>query len=65
MCQLPDELVLVPDWLHAMDGNNSMKQVDSLGHADQCVFTSDYLIPLSKVNKFKDNVCTHPGANKT
>lgn len=24
-CQLPGEPELVPDWLHAMDGNNSMK----------------------------------------
>ena len=64
MCQLPDEPVLVPDRLHAMDGNNSMKWVDGSGHANQHVFTSYYLIPLSKVNKFKDDVHTHPGANK-
>ena len=54
--------MLVSDWLYAMDGNNSMEQVDGLGHADQHVFVSNYLIPPSKVNRFKDNVKTHPGA---
>ena len=54
--------MLVPDWLHAMDGNNSMKRVDGSGHADQRVFVSDYLIPPSKVDKFKDDVKTRPGA---
>lgn len=63
-CQLPDEPVLVPDRLHAMDGNNSMKRVDGSGHADQRVFTSDYLISPSKVDKFKDDVKTRPGASK-
>ena len=42
MYQLSDELALVPEWLHAMDRNNSMKHVDSLGHANQCVFISDF-----------------------
>jgi hypothetical protein len=61
-CQLPGEPVLVPDRLHAMDGNNSMKRVDGSGHADHRVFVSDYLIPPSKVDKFKDDVKTRPGA---
>lgn len=60
--QLPGEPVLVPDRLHAMDGNNSMKRVDGSGHADHRVFVSDYLIPPSKVDKFKDDVKTRPGA---
>jgi hypothetical protein len=58
---LPGEPVLVPYWLHDMDGNNPMKQVDGSGHADQHVFISDYLIPLSKVDKFKNDVKTCPG----
>ena len=45
-----------------MDGNNSMKWVDGLGHVNQHVFVSDYLITPSKVDRFKDNVKTHPGA---
>jgi hypothetical protein len=39
-----------------------MKRVDGSGHADQRVFTSDYLIPPAKVDKFKDDVHTRPGA---
>lgn len=62
MCQLPGEPALVPERLHAMDGNNSMKQVDGSGHADQHVFNSDYLIPSSQVDKFKDDIKIHPGA---
>ena len=62
MYQLSDEPALVPEQLHAMDGNNSMKCVDGSGHADQHVFISDYLIPSSTVDKFKDNVNIHPGA---
>ena len=59
-CQLLGEPTLVPEWLHAMDGNNSMKQVNGSGHADEHVFTSDYLIPPSKVDTFKDDVQTWP-----
>lgn len=54
--------MLVPDRLHAMDGNNSMKRVDASGVADLRVFTSDYLISPSKVDEFKDNVKTRLGA---
>jgi Kyakuja-Dileera-Zisupton transposase len=60
-CQLPGELELVPDQLHVMDGNNSMKQVDGSGHSDECAFLSDYLIPPSMVDNFKDDVVTCPG----
>jgi hypothetical protein len=59
---LPDEPALIPERLHAMDGNNSMKRVDSSGHADQRVFVSDYLIPSSTVDQFKDDVTIRPGA---
>lgn len=59
---MPDEPALVPDRLHAMDGNNSMKRVDGSGHADPRVFISDYIIPSSTVDKFKDDVNTRPGA---
>ena len=41
-----------------------MKQVDGSGHADQCVFNSDYLIPSSQFDKFKDDVEIHLGAKK-
>lgn len=60
-CQVPGELELVPDRLHAMDGNNFMKQVDGSGNCDEHVFSSDYLIPPSIVDNFKDDVATHPG----
>jgi hypothetical protein len=39
-----------------MDGNNSMKRVNGSGHADGRIFISDYLIPPSKVDTFKDDV---------
>lgn len=39
-----------------------MKCVAGSGHADQRVFISDYLIPSSMVDKFKDDVKTCPGA---
>lgn len=52
---------MVPERLHAMDGNNSMKRVNGSGHADGRVFISDYLIPPSKVDVFKDDVRTRPG----
>ena len=60
-CQLPDEPALVPGRLHAMDQNNSMKRVDGSGHADHRIFVSDYLIPSSTVDNFKDDVVTCPG----
>jgi Kyakuja-Dileera-Zisupton transposase len=44
-----------------MDGNNSMKRVDASGHADERVFISDYLIPPTKVDAFRDDVRTRPG----
>ncbi|KAF8229078.1 hypothetical protein L208DRAFT_1288390, partial [Tricholoma matsutake] len=59
--KVPGELELVPDRLHAMDGNNFMKQVDGSGNCDEHVFSSDYLIPPSIVDNFKDDVATHPG----
>ena len=52
---------MVPERLHAMDGNNSMKRVNGSGHADGHIFISDYLIPPSKVDTFKDDVQTRPG----
>jgi hypothetical protein len=39
-----------------------MKRVDGSGHADERVFVSDYLIPPTKVDRFKDDVQTRPGA---
>lgn len=42
-----------------------MKQVNGSGHADDCVFTSDYLIPPSKVDIFKDDVQIHPGTQSS
>ncbi|KAI0245050.1 hypothetical protein BJV78DRAFT_1087594, partial [Lactifluus subvellereus] len=59
--KLPGEPTLVPDRLHAMDGNNSMKRVNASGHADERVFISDYLIPPTKVDAFRDDVRTRPG----
>ena len=60
-CQLPGEPELVPDRLHAMDGNNSMKRVDGSGHSDERVFLSDYFIPPETVDNFKHDVETRPG----
>ena len=44
-----------------MDGNNSAKRVDRSGHADPRVFDSDYFIPVSQVDHFKDDVKLRPG----
>jgi Kyakuja-Dileera-Zisupton transposase len=44
-----------------MDGNNSLKRVDGAGHTDQRTFISDYIIPVSEVDQFKDDVRTRPG----
>ena len=38
-----------------------MKRVDGSGHNNDHVFSSDYLIPPSKVNLFKDDIQTCPG----
>jgi hypothetical protein len=39
-----------------MDGNNSMKRVDGAAHSDAREFNSDYLIPPTEVDAFKDDV---------
>jgi len=44
-----------------MDGNNSAKRVDRSGHADPRIFDSDYFIPVSQVDHFKDDVKLRPG----
>ena len=54
--QQPDEPPLYPAWLNAFNGNNSLKCVDGLGHADECCFTSSYLIPPAEVEQFKNDV---------
>ena len=44
-----------------MDGNNSAKQMDNVGHADCCTFPSTYMISRADVDAFKDDVCMRPG----
>jgi len=39
-----------------MDGSNSAKWVDGLGHTDERVFRSDYHILCEVVDHFKDDV---------
>lgn len=48
-----------------MDGNNSAKQMTTVGHADYCKFTSRYMITSEDVNAFKDDVHLHPGEQVT
>ncbi|KAG2120217.1 hypothetical protein BD769DRAFT_1361914 [Suillus cothurnatus] len=52
----PDEPILSPARLHAMDGNFSAKRFDSSGSADPRLFCSQYFIPEAEVDQFKDNV---------
>ncbi|KAG1724504.1 uncharacterized protein EDB91DRAFT_1239971 [Suillus paluster] len=56
-----NEEPLDPARLDSMDGNNSLKRVDGSGHADERVFPSEYLIPPSEVEFFKDDVRLRPG----
>ncbi|KAF8515748.1 hypothetical protein JB92DRAFT_3114698 [Gautieria morchelliformis] len=57
--KLEDEPALVPVRLQAMDGNMSLKRIDGSGHTDEHIFHSDYHIPPSEVDRFKDDV-HHP-----
>ena len=54
--QQPDEPVLVPARLHAMDGNNSLKRIEASGHADERSFKSAFLIPPEEVDQFQNEV---------
>ncbi|KAG2079040.1 hypothetical protein BDR04DRAFT_1146733 [Suillus decipiens] len=56
----PDKPPLYPASLDSFDGNNSLKCVNSSGHADEHCFTSSYLITVDEVEKFKDDVCLCP-----
>ncbi|KAG0697415.1 hypothetical protein DFH29DRAFT_946408 [Suillus ampliporus] len=56
-----NEEPLDPARLDSMDRNNSLKRVDGSGHTDERVFPSEYLIPPSEVEFFKDDVRLHPG----
>jgi Kyakuja-Dileera-Zisupton transposase len=42
-----------------MDGNMSLKRIDGAGHTDERIFYSDYHIPPSDVDRFKDDVSQH------
>ena len=44
-----------------MDGNNSAKRMDNVGHADRRIFPSTYMISRTEVDMFKDDVRTRPG----
>ncbi|KAI0039816.1 hypothetical protein FA95DRAFT_1503682 [Auriscalpium vulgare] len=51
-----NEPMLVPARLHAMDGNNSQKRLQGVGHTDEREFFSDYFIPPEQVDTFADEV---------
>ncbi|KAI6145668.1 hypothetical protein EDD17DRAFT_1767881 [Pisolithus thermaeus] len=57
----PDEPPLSPARLHSMDGNQSAKRLDGSGSADSRLFHSDYFIPHTEVERFKDEVRDRPG----
>ncbi len=59
--QLTTDPVLVPDRMHAMDGNSSVKRMTGSGHADERVFTSPLFISQQDVDNFKDDVKNKPG----
>ena len=44
-----------------MDGNNSAKWMDHVGHADHHIFPSIYMISRADVDMFEDDVHTWPG----
>ncbi|KAI0037317.1 hypothetical protein FA95DRAFT_1507086, partial [Auriscalpium vulgare] len=52
----PDEPTLVPDRLHAMDGNSSQKRLRGAGRADLRHFDSDYFLSPAQVDVFADEV---------
>ncbi|KAG1877380.1 hypothetical protein F4604DRAFT_1880377 [Suillus subluteus] len=52
----PDEPMLSPARLHAMDGNFSAKRLDGSGSADLRQFCSRYFISEAEVEQFKDDV---------
>ncbi|KAG1889496.1 hypothetical protein F4604DRAFT_1569290, partial [Suillus subluteus] len=57
----PDKVALFPASLRAMDGNNSAKQMDNVGLTDHRIYPSRYMIVSSGMDRFKDDVCLHPG----
>jgi hypothetical protein len=57
--QQDNEPCLVPARVHAMDGNFSLKCVDSAGHTDERKFESSYQISPAQVDIFKDEVNHH------
>ncbi|KAG1845645.1 hypothetical protein F4604DRAFT_1936793 [Suillus subluteus] len=63
----PDEPMLSPAQLHAMDGNFSAKRLDGSGSADPRLFCSQYFISEADVDQFKDDVRRQTGesANST
>jgi hypothetical protein len=57
----PNECLLYPASLRAMDGNNSAKCMVNAGSTDCCIFPSRYMIPPDQVDIFKDDVQLCPG----
>ncbi|KAG2108835.1 hypothetical protein BD769DRAFT_1630507 [Suillus cothurnatus] len=57
----PGEPLLYPARLDSFDGNNSLKRIDSSGHADERLFESSYFIHPADVELFKDDVRLRPG----
>lgn len=45
-----------------MDGNSSAKRLAGAGSSDHRTFLSNYIIPFSEVERFKDDVRLRPGA---
>ncbi|KAG1833219.1 hypothetical protein DFJ58DRAFT_719455 [Suillus subalutaceus] len=52
----PNESILSPAQLHAMDGNFSAKRLDGSGSADTRLFQSQYSISEAEVDQFKDDI---------
>ncbi|PSR73315.1 hypothetical protein PHLCEN_2v10843 [Hermanssonia centrifuga] len=58
---LANDPILVPDRMHAMDGNSSVKRMTGSGHADERVLASHLFISPEDVDIFKDDVKNKPG----
>jgi hypothetical protein len=52
---------LFPASIKSMDGNTSFKCLKDADPTNECVFNSNYNMPFSRMQTFKDNVKLKPG----
>lgn len=58
--KLADEAPLIYSHMFVIDGNNSAKRFMSAGLQDDREFHSDYFLTREEVDRFKDEVKSHP-----